>query len=130
MHRGYSIGDLAANSSYLEVCYLLLNGGLPSSPAKLRSFEYEVIRRMVVHERLRTFMRGFPDGAHPMSVMVGTVGALSAFYHRGDVRAMDDAARALAAVRVVAKLPTIAAMSHKHHVGHPFVCVAAPGAAS
>ena len=121
LHRGYAIGELAARSSFLEVCYLLLNGRLPASEKRLKKFEVEVVRRMTVHERLKAFMTGFPDGAHPMAVMVGTVGALSAFYHRGDVRAMDDAARALAAVRVVAKLPTIAAMAYRHSVGLPYV---------
>ena len=81
----------------------------------------EVVRRMTVHERLKGFMSGFPDGAHPMAVMVGTVGALSAFYQRGDVKTMDDSARALAAVRVIAKLPTIAAMAYRHSIGLPYV---------
>ena len=84
LHRGYAIGELAARSSFLEVCYLLLNGRLPASEKRLKKFEVEVVRRMTVHERLKAFMTGFPDGAHPMAVMVGTVGALSAFYHRGD----------------------------------------------
>ena len=121
LHRGYAIGELAAKSSFLEVCYLMLNGRLPASAKRLELFEAEVVRRMTVHERLKAFMTGFPDGAHPMAVMVGTVGALSAFYHRGDVRSMDDAARALAAIRVVAKLPTIAAMAYRHSVGLPYV---------
>ena len=121
LHRGYSIEDLSRKSSYLEVCYLLLNNELPPSRRDFRAFEREIIRRMTVHERLKAFMTGFPDGAHPMAVMVGTVGALSAFYHRGDVKAMTDEARALACVRVVAKMPTIAAMSYKHSIGQPFV---------
>ncbi|KAJ8601221.1 hypothetical protein CTAYLR_003293 [Chrysophaeum taylorii] len=120
LHRGYAINDLAAKSSFLEVCYLLLNGTLPSSKRQLAMFKLEVTRRMTVHERLRTFVSGFPDGAHPMAVMVGTVGALSAFYCRSSVGKMDEAARALAAIRVVAKLATIAAMAYKHSIGQPF----------
>ena len=111
LHRGYAIDELAAKSSFLEVVYLLLNGHLPASERRLELFEREVVRRMTCHERLKTFVGGFPDGAHPMAVMVGTVGALSAFFHDAAVGTMDDAQRALAAVRVVAKLPTIAAMA-------------------
>mmetsp|Transcript_11706 Transcript_11706/g.37262 ORF Transcript_11706/g.37262 Transcript_11706/m.37262 type:complete len:517 (+) Transcript_11706:25-1575(+) len=120
LHRGYAIDELAAKSSYLEVVYLLLNGELPSS-RQLTMFKQEVTRRMTVHERLRNFISGFPDSAHPMAIMVGTVGALSAFYCQTFVGKMDDAARALAAIRVVAKLPTVAAMSYKHSIGQPFV---------
>ena len=121
LHRGYSIAELSKQSSFLEVCYLLLNGELPASSRRLRLFSAEVVKRMTVHERLRAFMTGFPDGAHPMAVMVGTVGALSAFYQRGGVREMCEASRALAAVRVVAKLPTIAAMCYRHSIGMPYV---------
>ena len=122
LHRGYGIDDLAARSSYLEVVYLLLNNRLPASQRRLDLFTEEVIRRMSVDRRLESFMSGFPDDAHPMAVMVGTVGALSAFYHdcRG-VKAMNESERALAAVRVVAKLPTIAAMAYRHSVGLPYV---------
>ena len=122
LHRGYGIDDLAAKSSYLEVVYLLLNNRLPASQRRLDLFTEEVIRRMSVDRRLESFMSGFPDDAHPMAVMVGTVGALSAFYHdcRG-VKAMNESERALAAVRVVAKLPTIAAMAYRHSVGLPYV---------
>mmetsp|Transcript_23780 Transcript_23780/g.94291 ORF Transcript_23780/g.94291 Transcript_23780/m.94291 type:complete len:518 (-) Transcript_23780:1248-2801(-) len=121
LHRGYTIDELAEKSSFLEVCYLLLNGELPATRRQLRIFEAEVTRRMTVHEKLRSFLKGFPDGAHPMAIMVGTVGALSAFYCRADVADMDDAARALAAVRVIAKLPMIAAMAYRHSTGQPFV---------
>ena len=121
LHRGYSIEDLASKSSFLEVCFLLLNNELPRSRREFKAFEREILRRMIVHERLKAFMTGFPDGAHPMAVLVGTVGALSAFYHKGDVKVMDDHARALAALRVVAKMPTIAAMSYKQSIGQPFV---------
>ena len=122
LHRGYGIDDLAAKSSYLEVVYLLLNNRLPASQRRLDLFTEEVIRRMSVDRRLESFMSGFPDDAHPMAVMVGTVGALSAFYHdcRG-VKAMNESERALAAVRVVTKLPTIAAMAYRHSVGLPYV---------
>lgn len=121
LHRGYRIDELASKSSYLEVCYLLLHGRLPETARRLALFEQEVTRRMTVHVRLKSFMSGFPDNAHPMAVMVGTVGALSAFYCRHSVRGMDEEARALAAVRVVAKLATVAAMSYKHSIGEPFV---------
>ena len=120
-HRGYAIDELAAKSSYLEVCYLLLNDTLPSR-RQLTMFQKEVTRRMTVPERLRTFVTGFPDSAHPMASMVGTVGALAAFYcNTISVNHMSEADRALAAVRVVAKLPTIAAMAYRHSKGLPFV---------
>jgi len=120
-HRGYAIDELAAKSTYLEVCYLLLNGVLPRTKRQLQLFEFEVNRRMTVHERLRTFIKGFPDGSHPMSTLVGTVGALSAFYCKQQVKEMSQADRALACIRVIAKLPTIAAMSYRHSIGAPFV---------
>ena len=120
-HRGYGIEDLAERSSYLEVCYLLLNGTLPSK-RQLEMFQEEVTRRSTVPEKMRQFIAGFPDGAHPMASLVGTVGALSAFYcNEKDVTLMSEADRALAAVRVVAKLPTIAAMAYRHNRGLPFV---------
>ena len=120
LHRGYSIEDLASKSAFLEVCFLLLNNELPRSRREFKAFEREILRRMIVHERLKAFMTGFPDGA-PMACSVGTVGALSAFYHQGDVKMMDDHDRALAALRVVAKMPTIAAMSYKQSIGQQFV---------
>uniref|UniRef100_A0A0G4F2Z5 Citrate synthase n=1 Tax=Chromera velia CCMP2878 TaxID=1169474 RepID=A0A0G4F2Z5_9ALVE len=122
MHRGYRIEDLAKHGTYLEVVYLLLNGELPTE-TEYTSFEREVVHKMLVHERLRSFVLGFPDNAHPMAVMVGVVGALSAFYHNQSAppTQQSESDHATAAIRVVAKLPTIAAMSYKHSKGQPFV---------
>jgi citrate synthase len=119
LHRGYHIEELAANASYLEVCYLLLNEELPTSE-QLKAFAGAIADHQRLHEKLKTFFGGFKDGAHPMAVMVGVVGALSAFYHEGlDLRT--EANHALMALRVIAKMPTIAAMAYKVSVGEPFV---------
>ena len=115
MHRGYRIEDLAAHCSYLEVCYLLLNGELPTGE-ELTAFQDGVLSHMMLHEKLRKFFDGFKDGAHPMSIMVGVVGSLSAFYAgNGTGDTADD--HALTTLRVIAKLPTIAAMAYKQSVG-------------
>jgi citrate synthase len=119
LYRGYPIEQLAEHSSFLEVCYLLLNGELPTA-TQFRTFELGVMRHNMLHEQLRTFYNGFRRDAHPMAVMCGVVGALSAFYHDSlDVH--DPESRRIAAFRLVAKVPTIAAWAYKYSVGQPFV---------
>ncbi len=119
LHRGYPIGQLAAESHYLEVCYLLLNGELPNAE-QLEEFEYLVTHHTMIHEQMMMFFRGFRRDAHPMAIMNGVVGAMSAFYH--DSTDIHDAKqREVAAFRLIAKMPTIAAMAYKYHVGQPFV---------
>jgi len=118
-HRGYEIGDLAEKSHYLEVCYLLLYGELPS-PKQLEEFEYLVTNHTMLHEQMMNFFRGFRRDAHPMAVMVGVVGAMSAFYHDStDIN--DPHQREVASIRLIAKMPTIAAMAYKYTIGQPFV---------
>jgi citrate synthase len=118
-YRGYSIGDLAEHSSFLESCYLLLYGELPNKE-QMQQFDYSITRHTMVHEQLATFFRGFRRDAHPMAIMCGVVGALSAFYHDStDIN--DPKQREIASHRLIAKLPTIAAMAYKYHVGQPFV---------
>ncbi len=119
LHRGYAIGDLAEQSSFMEVCYLLLNGELPGKD-ELSSFSTTISRHTMVHEQLRQFYQGFRRDAHPMSIMCGVVGALSAFYHDSTDIA-DPAQRKISAHRLIAKMPTIAAMAYKYSVGQPFV---------
>ncbi|OHC96006.1 MAG: citrate (Si)-synthase [Sphingomonadales bacterium RIFCSPLOWO2_12_FULL_63_15] len=119
LHRGYPIGQLAEESSFMEVCYLLLNGELPSK-AELDDFITTITRHTMVHEQLTTFYRGFRRDAHPMAIMCGVVGALSAFYHDStDIN--DPLQRKIASHRLIAKMPTIAAMAYKYSVGQPFV---------
>ncbi len=119
LHRGYPIDQLAKQSSYLEVCYLLLYGELPTA-AQLNDFTSRVTRHTMVHEQMHNFFRGFRRDSHPMATMVGVVGAMSAFYHDSlDIN--DPWQREVAAIRMVAKLPTIAAMAYKYSVGQPFV---------
>ena len=119
LHRGYPIEQLAEKSSYLEVCFLLLYGELPTA-AQLADFEARVTRHTMVHEQMHYFFRGFRRDAHPMATMVGVVGAMSAFYHDStDIN--DPWQREVAAIRMIAKLPTIAAMAYKYSVGQPFV---------
>ncbi len=119
LHRGYSIEDLAEKSDYMEVCYLLLNGELPNR-ARKREFEHTITMHTMVHEQLNFFFRGFRRDAHPMAIMCGVVGALSAFYHDstdiGDARQ-----RMIASYRLIAKMPTIAAMAYKFSIGQPFM---------
>ncbi|MFZ3582947.1 citrate synthase [Loktanella sp. DJP18] len=119
LHRGYPIDQLAAHSHYLEVCYLLLNGELPNSE-QLEEFEYLVTHHTMLHEQMMMFFRGFRRDAHPMAIMVGVVGAMSAFYH-DSTNINDPRQREVAAFRLIAKMPTIAAMAFKYHVGQPFV---------
>ena len=119
LHRGYPIDQLAAKSHYLEVCYLLLYGELPTA-AELEDFETRVTRHTMLHEQMQYFFRGFRRDAHPMAIMVGVVGAMSAFYHDStDIN--DPWQREVASIRLVAKMPTIAAWAFKYHTGQPFV---------
>ena len=119
LYRGYPIEQLAEKSRFLEVCYLLLNGDLPTKE-EFGKFEKGVMRHNMLHEQLRQFYNGFRRDAHPMAVMCSVVGALSAFYHDNlDVR--DENSRRIAAFRLIAKMPTIAAWAYKYSVGQPFV---------
>ena len=119
LHRGYPIDQLASQSHYLEVCYLLLYGELPSA-AELEKFESLVTNHTMIHEQMHNFFRGFRRDAHPMATMVGVVGAMSAFYHDStDIN--DEHQREVASIRLIAKMPTIAAMAYKYSIGQPFV---------
>ena len=119
LHRGYPIGQLAEQSSFMEVCYLLLNGELPSRD-ELDSFNHTITRHTMLHEQLATFYRGFRRDAHPMAIMCGVVGALSAFYH-DSTEISDPYQRMVASHRLIAKMPTIAAMAYKYSIGQPFI---------
>ena len=119
LHRGYPIDQLAAKSHYLEVCYLLLYGELPTADL-LEEFEKLVTQHTMIHEQMHMFFRGFRRDAHPMATMVGVVGAMSAFYHDStDIN--DPHQREVASIRLIAKMPTIAAMAYKYSVGQPFI---------
>tara|TARA_R110002073_G_scaffold1471_27_gene10332 strand:+ start:5744 stop:7039 length:1296 start_codon:yes stop_codon:yes gene_type:complete len=119
LYRGYPIEQLADKSHHLEVCYLLLYGELPNAQEML-DFEARVTNHTMVHEQMQYFFRGFRRDAHPMATMVGVVGAMSAFYH--DSTDIGDAwQREVAAIRMIAKIPTIAAMAYKYSIGQPFV---------
>jgi citrate synthase len=119
LHRGYPIEQLAENSTFLEVAHLLLNGELPNAKQKAE-FEEGVMRHTMVHEQLRRFYDGFRRDAHPMAVLCGVVGALSAFYHDAlDIN--DPEVRRISAFRLIAKLPTIAAWAYKYSIGQPFM---------
>ncbi|WP_375398288.1 citrate synthase [uncultured Sphingomonas sp.] len=119
LHRGYPIGQLAEHSSFMEVCYLLLNGELPSQ-GDLEKFSWTISRHTMLHEQLASFFRGFRRDAHPMAIMCGVVGALSAFYHDStDIN--DSHQRMIASHRLIAKMPTIAAMAYKYAMGQPFL---------
>ncbi|MFW2350061.1 citrate synthase [Qipengyuania sp.] len=119
LHRGYPIGQLAEGSSFMEVSYLLLNGELPSQE-ELDDFTYTITRHTMVHDQLRQFYQGFRRDAHPMAIMCGVVGALSAFYH-DSTDISDPEQRKIASHRLIAKMPTIAAMAYKYSVGQPFM---------
>jgi citrate synthase len=119
LYRGYPIEQLAQHCDFLEVCYLLVNGELPDAEEKAR-FVQIVTRHTMVHDQLNNFFRGFRRDAHPMAVMVGTVGALSAFYH-DSLDLNDPAHRQISAFRLIAKMPTITAMAYKYSVGQPFI---------
>lgn len=119
LHRGYPIDQLAEQSDFLEVCYLLLYGELPSAEEKVQ-FVKMINSHTMVHEQMRNFFNGFRRDAHPMAIMVGVVGALSAFYHDSlDINNPDH--RDTAAFRLIAKMPTIAAMCYKYSIGQPFM---------
>jgi citrate synthase len=119
LHRGYPIGQLAEHSSFMEVAHLLLNGELPTAE-ELEKFSYTITRHTMLHEQLATFYRGFRRDAHPMAIMCGVVGALSAFYH-DSTDITDPHQRMIASHRLIAKMPTIAAMAYKYSVGQPFL---------
>ncbi|WP_158045657.1 citrate synthase [Skermanella pratensis] len=119
LHRGYAIEDLAENCNFLEVCYLLLHGELPS-PDQLATFDKTITYHTMVHEQINYFLRGFRRDAHPMAVLCGVTGALSSFYHDStDIE--DPRQRMIASHRLIAKLPTMAAMAYKYSVGQPFM---------
>jgi citrate synthase len=119
LHRGYAIEELSEQSSFMEVSYLLLNGELPNK-AQLSKFSNTISRHTMLHEQLATFYRGFRRDAHPMAIMCGVVGALSAFYH-DSTDISDSTHRMISSHRLIAKMPTIAAMAYKYSVGQPFV---------
>ena len=119
LHRGYSIDELAEHSDFMEVCYLLLFGELPTQEQK-NTFVNTVTRHTMVHEQMVNFYRGFRRDAHPMAIMCGVVGALSAFYHDStDIN--DPHQRMVASYRLIAKMPTIGAMAYKYSLGQPFM---------
>lgn len=119
LHRGYPIEQLAAKSHFLEVCYLLLYNELPK-PAELEDFESRVTNHTMIHEQMMYLFRGFRRDAHPMAIMTGVVGAMSAFYHDStDIH--DPWQREVASIRMIAKMPTIAAMAFKYTIGQPFM---------
>jgi citrate synthase len=119
LYRGYPIEDLVAHGDFLETCYLLLYGELPTVRQK-HDFDYRVTHHTMVHEQMARFYQGFRRDSHPMAVMVGSVGAMSAFYHDSTDIA-DPHQRTLASIRMIAKMPTIAAMAYKYTTGQPFV---------
>ena len=118
-YRGYPIDQLAEHGDFLETCYLLLYGELPT-PSQKADFDYRVTRHTMVHEQMSRFFQGFRRDAHPMAVMVGSVGALSAFYH-DSTDISDPQQRMIASLRMIAKTPTLAAMAYKYSIGQPFV---------
>ncbi len=119
LHRGYPIEQLAEKSNFLEICYLLLNGELPNESER-QAFENEIRYHTMVDEQIRLFFRGFPRNAHPMAMLCGVVGALSAFYHdKLDINNAEHRMRA--AIRIIAKMPTLGAMCYKHGIGQPFM---------
>ena len=118
-HRGYAIEELAEKSDYLETSYLLLNGELPST-TKLSEFKKNIYDQMTVHEQLRFLYRGFPRRAHPMAIMVGAVASLSAFYH-DTMKPTRKGDRDKIAYKIIAKMPTLAAMAYKYSIGEPTV---------
>nr|WP_319382301.1 citrate synthase [uncultured Roseibium sp.] len=119
LYRGYPIEQLADHGDFLESCYLLLYGELPTKVQK-DDFVNRVTYHTMIHEQMNRFFSGFRRDAHPMAIMVGTVGALSAFYH-DSTDITDPHQRMVASLRMIAKMPTIAAMAYKYHVGQPFV---------
>jgi citrate synthase len=119
LYRGYPIEQLAEKKDFLDVCYLLLNGELPTTSEK-KHFTQLINNHTMVHQQMYRFLDGFRRDAHPMAIMVGIVGALSAFYHESmDLNNQND--RYTAAVRLIAKMPTLAAMSYKYSIGQPYM---------
>jgi citrate synthase len=119
LYRGYPIAELVEQCSYLEICWLLLNGELPTA-AQLDKFTHDITHHTMVNEQLHAIYRGFRRDSHPMAVMCGVVGALAAFYHDG-LDIFDPEHRMIASHRLIAKMPTIAAMAYKYSLGQPFV---------
>ncbi len=119
LHRGYRIEDLAEHSDFMDVSYLLLNGELPNQAQKDK-FSHNVTYHTMLHEQLAYFYRGFRRDAHPMAIMIGVVGALSAFYH-DSMDLTDERQRVIVSHRLIAKMPTIAAMAYKYSIGQPFI---------
>jgi citrate synthase len=119
LYRGYQIQDLAENCDFLETCYLLLNKELPNAQQK-KDFEHLVVHHTMVHEQMQFFLRGFRRDAHPMAVLTGLVGAMAAFYHDG-LDYSDARIRDIAQIRLIAKMPTLVAMSYKYSIGQPFI---------
>ena len=119
LYRGYPIEELAEHGDFLETCYLLLYGDLPTAAQKA-DFDYRVTRHTMVHEQMARFFQGFRRDAHPMSVMVASVGALAAFYH-DSTDITDERQRMVASMRMIAKVPTLAAMAFKYSIGQPFI---------
>ncbi|WP_163576337.1 citrate synthase [Halomonas faecis] len=118
LHRGYPIGQLAKESNFVELCYLLLFGELPDD-AQYADFEWRISNHTMVHDQINNFFKGFRRDAHPMSILCGVVGGLAAFYHdHMDITKERD--REISAIRLIAKMPTIAAMSYKYNIGQPF----------
>jgi citrate synthase len=119
LYRGYPIDELAQRSNFVEVCYLLLYGELPTKQ-QLQTFDDTITRHTMVHEQMTRFYTGFRRDAHPMAIMCGSVGALSAFYHDStDIN--DPQQRIVASHRLIAKMPTIASMAYKYSIGQPFI---------
>jgi len=119
LYRGYPIDQLAEHGNFIETCYLLLYGELPTRE-QYRAFDERIVKHTMVHEQMTRFYTGFRRDAHPMAVMVGVVGALSAFYH-DSIDIKDPAQREMASIRMIAKMPTIAAMAYKYSIGQPFI---------
>ena len=119
LYRGYPIEQIAEHGDFLETCYVLLNGQLPTAAQKAE-FDYRVSRHTMVHEQMSRFFNGFRRDAHPMAVMVACVGALAAFYH-DSIDINDPRQRELASVRMIAKMPTLAAIAYKYSIGQPFM---------
>jgi citrate synthase len=119
LYRGVPIEQIAEHGDFLETCYLLLYGEMPTATQKA-DFDYRVTRHTMVHEQMSRFFQGFRRDAHPMAVMTGSVGALSAFYH-DSTDISDPTQRMIASIRMIAKMPTLAAMAYKYNIGQPFV---------
>src|SRR6202008_1772113 len=119
LYRGYPIEQIAEHGDFLETCYLLLYGQLPTAVQK-KDFDYRVTRRTMVHEQMARFFTGLRRDSHPMAVLVASVGALSAFYH-DSTDISDPAQRMVASLRLIGKMPTLAAMAYKYSLGQPFI---------